>query len=182
MNTLISVLAQADSISTCLISHVSCLFGLNSNLENRIPGPTEALVFHASKHVFKAFSGLAFFTTESPWMIWMSRLVIRPTAILSFSIQFRYRDFKQSLPGLNLTKLFYNSTFSSKRTWQLKSKMEKKINNWCLIDLAGIESDSLLEQAWNYVIQFKKEMTNFPISINNLDLRCTVNASIQKKV
>jgi len=35
--------------------------GLNSNLENKIPGPTVALVFHAFKHELKAFSGWAFF-------------------------------------------------------------------------------------------------------------------------
>ena len=47
-----------------LLPHVRpCLMpiGLNLNLENRIPGPTAALVLHAPKHAFKAFSGLAFF-------------------------------------------------------------------------------------------------------------------------
>ena len=114
------------------------------------------------------------------WYGWVDLLSVPLLSLLSV-YNSAIEILNNHLPGLNLTKLFYNSTFSSKRTWQLKSKMEKEINNWCLIDLAGIKSDSLLEQAWNYVIQFKKEMTNFPISINNLDLRCTVNASIQKK-
>ena len=49
-----------------LLPHVKpCLMpiGLNSNLENIIPGPTVALVLHAPKHAFKALYGLAFFNT-----------------------------------------------------------------------------------------------------------------------
>ena len=58
--------------------------GLNSNLENKIPGPTVAMFFHAFKHELKAFSGWAFF---NGWISQHDRDEMTcPTAIIDDSL------------------------------------------------------------------------------------------------
>ena len=55
LSSVLVFLMNTDSVS---------ILGLNSNLENIIPGRTAAWVLRAPKYEFKAFSGLAFLRAE----------------------------------------------------------------------------------------------------------------------
>ena len=74
LSSVLVFLLNTDSVSSFapgqfyfLLPHIKpCLMpiGLNSNLENIIPGRTAAWVLRAPKYEFKAFSGLAFLRAE----------------------------------------------------------------------------------------------------------------------